>query len=459
MGSTRNSLPATYDHLWGVAMRAELDGSAPKLLSCTLLLFLGILGLACSPAGAPSPLASVLPTPITPVSQNGVVAGVVVTSSDPDPKTDRIEDSSTQTDPDPNGSIQNDPSDDPNASSDTSDPSEQIQPNEPNSSEGIPEPNTSNPLTSWLVHRPAVVFTPPRFPYFSASDLDQGLNLTAQVGMAVVILSWDEPNLDQTAQLLMTWSKARGIPMILALSPTAIQPRHQLVVPQELALRVGGKPSFSNQLVRDAFVEQVRKFARLRPWGLCLGTEVNLLAEGAPAEFEDFVTLYAAAYKAAKVVYSKTQIFTSFYWDAAYLRIQNPSSAVPAPREIIDAFRPQLDAFVLSSYPANHWPSPSAIPDNLYTSISDYRGQDESLIMMEIGLPSGGSGSADEQVQFVDRLSELFAGMEIDVLSWSLLHDVPTSLMGEDLATTGLRNSDGTAKPVWDAFLQIQASP
>jgi hypothetical protein len=272
-----------------------------------------------------------------------------------------------------------------------------------------------------------------------------------QVGAVSLILSWDDPELLQSATTLTDWAKHNGVPVLLAISPTSVQHRDQLVLPTRLS---DATSSFTDASVRQAFVEDALAVARLQPDYLCLGTEVNLLNEGAPEEFTAFAAVYAEAYDAIRAEGLTLALFPSFYWDEMYVSSGGEHDA--AIDTMLNAFRPRLDAMGITTYPANFWPNFPDVPDNLYQALSGYLQTDERLVVVEAGWPWQGDDSADQQVTYIQALPGMWQDLNLDWLGWSLLHDVPDSLMPAGLGATGLCQTDGQPKPAWSALLALK---
>jgi hypothetical protein len=297
----------------------------------------------------------------------------------------------------------------------------------------------------------AVSLIPPHYPDFSSEDVSIMLAKATQVGAVSIILSWDDPQLLQSASTLTAWAKQNGIPVLLAISPTSMQHRDRLVLPTRLN---GATSSFQDASVRQAFIDDALAVARLQPDYLCLGTEVNLLNNGSPAEFTAFAAVYAEAYDAIRAEGLTPVLFTSFYWDDMYVLSGGEHDATID--AMLNAFRPRLDVIGITTYPVNFWPSPLAIPGNLYQALGGYLQPDERLVVVEAGWPSQGGGSVGQQVAYLQMLPGMWRNLNLDWLGWSLLHDVPDSLMPAKLGTTGLCHSNGQPKPAWSTLLAVK---
>jgi len=302
----------------------------------------------------------------------------------------------------------------------------------------------------------AIALTPPDYPQTTDQDLSTMFSRVSQVGAGVAILSWDDPDYRATAGVFTQWARDAGVTLILGLSPTAIERRDRLVVPAELADRFAGEPSFSVPAVSDVFIDAANYLAGLNPDYLCLGTEINYLAAGNPQEFLAFAEMYKQAYQGAKQVSPQTRVFVSLQWDVVYNAGEANGGFHPESAAVLNALRPYLDLLAFTSYPGSIWSRPADVPDDYYQSIEFYRQPGEPVVMMEIGWPSQGSGDPDEQSGFIRLIPDLFYGIDLEILGWSLLYDVPRDIMAVDLATTGLHHQDGAVKPSWQVFLDLQ---
>ena len=73
-------------------------------------------------------------------------------------------------------------------------------------------------------------------------------------------------------------------------------------------------------------------------------------------------------------------------------------------------------------------------------------------MFMELGWPSRATGNQSEQMAFLRRLPDLYRGMRIEMIAWSLLHDVNLSEFDDNLNATGLILSNGKPKPALQEF-------
>jgi hypothetical protein len=128
-------------------------------------------------------------------------------------------------------------------------------------------------------------------------------------------------------------------------------------------------------------------------------------------------------------------------------------------RQVIDAFRPELDAVAITSYPASFYDAPEDLPADYYTSFRRYLDPGDEVIVMEVGWPSAQPGDPEEQTHFIERLPALLGELAPSITAWSLLHDVQHDLLASDHESTGLIQSDGQPKPALEAFVTAFDAP
>jgi hypothetical protein len=138
---------------------------------------------------------------------------------------------------------------------------------------------------------------------------------------------------------------------------------------------------------------------------------------------------------------------------------------------LIEAFEPELDLWVISSYPFVAWPSASEIPDDYYTPLLTRTNK-------PIAVAEGGFGSSDippfhgtpaDQTGYLNAIHDQI-GARLAFWIYLILDDLNMDSYGAyfrnqglgDEANTltffssvGLRERDGTPKPalaVWDEY-------
>ena len=72
--------------------------------------------------------------------------------------------------------------------------------------------------------------------------------------------------------------------------------------------------------------------------------------------------------------------------------------------------------------------------------------------LMEVGWPTGGSGSEKEQLAYIRRLPALLEQVNVSVVAWALLHDIELPAFDADLNSVGLITTGGQEKPGYREF-------
>jgi len=303
--------------------------------------------------------------------------------------------------------------------------------------------------------------TPRNFPRHKPQDVRDMIDKTAELAsVAVCIYQWGDDNYPQVVpQMVRLCREAKLVPVI-ALSPTTLdKQRGDLDIPKRLRQAASARPTFDNKILSNAFVTAAEQLARSKPDYLCLATEINLLAIQHTQEFLTFVRVYKRAYRAVKQISNQTKVFVSFQYDFIRILDNKEPDKIKEHANVINVFRPQLDLIAITSYPCEFYESPEAVPGNYYTYLKNYIQASDKIMIMEIGWPSSGCGTAQEQLRFVQRLPVLLAELNPVITAWSLLHDVRLSAFGDDLATTGLLTTTSKPKPAWRVFAGLRNPP
>ena len=316
---------------------------------------------------------------------------------------------------------------------------------------------TGAQLAGQAITGTGVALTPSKFPRHGAAEVRAMFEEGRSLGRyAVFIYQWSQDDRLSTARMMMEMSGAAGYTPILALSPTTLtEMRGKLDMPSAVKSRAGNRPTFSDKNVHIPYIQAALELASLKPPYLCLATEINLLAFASIDEYVKFAAVYKRLYQEVKKVSPETKVFVSFQWDFFQLMANKEPRRISEHRKLIEIFRPELDVLAFTSYPSDHYKTPAEVPANYYERISEYVKPADEIHFMEIGWPTSGTGTEAEQVAFIERLPSLMAKIKPKVVAWSLLHDVDTSALGGDLASTGLKHPDGRPKAGLRAFSQL----
>ena len=312
-----------------------------------------------------------------------------------------------------------------------------------------------------VLARTGVALTPANFPRHSPADVDAMFKLGKDLGStAVFIYQWGQPDLVDVARQMIESSRKAGLTPIIGLSPTVLSStRDKLDVPEAVRRAAGRKLSFGEKVVYEAYIRDVLELAKLKPPYLCLATEINMLALKDLKEYLRIAHVVKQVYPLVKKVSPETKVFVSFQWDILRMMDVKEPKKIKEWSKQIDVFRPELDVVALTSYPAEVFGSPDKVPADYYEGILNHTRPNDDVMFMEIGWPTKAKGNEQSQVEFIKRLPALLAKVNPSIVAWSLLHDVRLAEFGDDLATTGLADTSGRAKPAFEAFKAIGSRP
>ncbi len=234
--------------------------------------------------------------------------------------------------------------------------------------------------------------------------------------------------------------------------------------------------SFGNPDVRQAFLHFSEWIVReFEPAYLGLASEINTYMDAHPGDVEAFVSLYKETYSRVKSIDPDVQIFVTFQWDD--LNNMFPPAAEGRSQyatnwDQVEVFEPDLDLWVISSYPYFAFPQGEDIPANYYTPLLERT--DKPLAVAEGGWSSRPVGPVrgDEpgQEAYLRAIQEQL-GERLDFWVYLILSDLDMGSISaaagdhgqseSDLDTlnyfqyVGLTNADGEPKPAlatWDAL-------
>ena len=270
----------------------------------------------------------------------------------------------------------------------------------------------------------------------------------------------------------MALARQNGLEAIFVVDPLNGMDRREF-----MGLPEGWQPGFGNPDVRAAFTNYtiwiVREF---HPRYLGLASEINTYLDAHPEDVEDFMSLYQAVYPLVKAEAPYTLVFVSFQWEDLN-NLWEPAAegrqAYQTNWDQMEAFEPNLDLWVISSYPFAAFASGGDIPPDYYTPL--LARTSKPLAVAEGGFTSRPNppfpGGPEDQVAYLNAIHDQLGGERLVFWTYLLLNDFNmdsyASMMrglGLDeaniqtlgmFASVGLREFDGTPKPamqVWDSF-------
>jgi hypothetical protein len=270
----------------------------------------------------------------------------------------------------------------------------------------------------------------------------------------------------------MTLARQKGLDAIYVVDPLNGLNRREF-----MGLPAGWDPAFGNPDVRTAFTNYTLWLVReFRPQYLGLASEINTYLDAHPEDANNYISLYHSVYALVKAEAPESQVFVTFQWedlnnlweDAAEGR-----SAYDTNWDQIEKFEPNLDVWVISSYPFIMFPSGADIPTDYYTPLLTRTSK--SLAVAEGGYTSRAKppfqGDESSQVDYLNAIHNQIGGDRLVFWVYLLLNDFDmgsySKMMREQglsdenitslgmFESVGLREYDGTPKPalqVWDGF-------
>jgi len=239
----------------------------------------------------------------------------------------------------------------------------------------------------------------------------------------------------------------------------------------------GWEASFANPDVRAAFRNYTLRIVReFRPLYLGLASEINTYQDTHPDDFPYYLSLYNETYALVKAEAPETQVFVTFQWEE--LNNLMPSVAQGDPYDVnwhqVEQFEPNLDLWVISSYPFVIFPSGADIPADYYSPL--LARTSKPLAVAEGGYTSEPvgpfPGDPQSQVDYLNAIHSQIGGDRLAFWIYLLINDFDLDSyaqvmqehgQGDDIetlgmfASVGLTESDRTPKPaleVWDSFRQ-----
>lgn len=272
------------------------------------------------------------------------------------------------------------------------------------------------------------LFDPARTPDGSTTidDITTAVAQTAQIGShASYMYKWDSGQQGmQFVQALTTLFRAQGLKVFLQFAPTTVG---QPDVPDGLP------PSLFDPAVQDRYLSDVSQLAALHPDYLNLWAEIDLHLALAPADQSAVLALYRQAYTRVKAISPDTQVGASFHFDLFFGLQLFWLPGYLGPHDYV-AFTTYPEWTVQYGYVA----SVAELPSGYYDRVRDVFPTDP-IIFSEIGWPSAGPGTVDQQAAFVSRLPTLFKRTQPVLATWTTLSDThyfQLSLLTDDQRRT-----------------------
>jgi hypothetical protein len=275
----------------------------------------------------------------------------------------------------------------------------------------------------------------------------------------------------------LTLARQNGLEVMFVVDPlNGLNRREFLGLPPDLA-----DADFGTDGVRRAYRNFTLRVVRdVRPRYLGLASEINTYADAHPDDIGNFLSLYREAYTAVKAEAPETQVFVTFQWEDLnnlFVGANEGRSAFDTNWDQVEAFEPDLDLWVISSYPFVAFRSGAEIPPDYYTPL--LARTDRPLAVAEGGYTSRPvgpfPGTPDDQVAYLQAIDSHLGGERLEFWIYLLLRDFDTEVWSEQLrqqglgsddvdtwglfTAVGLQEFDGTPKPGLAAWDEIRGQP
>jgi hypothetical protein len=159
-----------------------------------------------------------------------------------------------------------------------------------------------------------------------------------------------------------------------------------------------------------------------------------------------------------KRISPETRVFVSFQWEWMRILDSRAPHRISEHRKIVEIFRPNLDVVGLTSYPAFFHDTPTDLAPDYFTWLAHHVRPSDEILLMEVGWPTAGRGTEEEQRRFVADLPDLLDGVNVSVAAWALLHDVALEDFDENLNSVGLVTTDGRPKPAFGELRRLHSA-
>ncbi len=238
-------------------------------------------------------------------------------------------------------------------------------------------------------------------------------------------------------------------------------------------LPAGWDANFKNPEIRAAHKNfalwVVRNF---HPRYLGIASEINTYMDAHPEDAQNFISLYNEIYTLVKAEAPETQIFVTFQWDDLNNMFPQPEEGnfkkFDIKWEQIEAFEPNLDIWVISTYPYFVFPSAEEIPADYYSPLLS---QTSKLVAVAEGGFSSETfnqftSTPKDQVAYLNAIhtqlgprlafwvNTLLSDLNIDSYAKEMGNTNDAAMLG-NFAYIGFQNFDGSPKPaleLWDSF-------
>lgn len=222
---------------------------------------------------------------------------------------------------------------------------------------------------------------------------------------------------------------------------------------------------FSDPDIRAAFLAYAQYVAlNYKPAYLALGVEMNLYYEKNKPDFENFRSLYDAAYDEVKKASPDTQVTVTFQYEDLQGMLPTVDQHF-ADWRLIKAFDDKSDVVAISTYPSFAFSRAAEIPANYYSQLRGFT--DKPIVIAEAGYSSDmgsqgvNNGTEADQDAFVTRILTEAQQLDMPAVIWFAAWDpdYATDTSAAVFRHIGLLRADGSEKPAWSTWATAARRP
>ena len=242
-------------------------------------------------------------------------------------------------------------------------------------------------------------------------------------------------------------------------------------------LPAGWEARFANPNIRAAYKNYALWVVRtFHPRHLGLASEINTYMDAHPDDAPNFISLYNEIYALVKEEAPETQVFVTFQWDDLNNMFPQPEEGnrqrMKPNWEQVEAFEPNLDVWVISTYPYFIFGTQTDIPADYYSPLLTRTSKPVAVAEGGFSSVAFGSvqGSPEGQVAYLNAIhsqlgprlafwvNTLLSDFNIDSYAKMMKKQGRDPQDAQALGAfgyIGLQNADGSPKSaleVWDGF-------
>ncbi len=239
-------------------------------------------------------------------------------------------------------------------------------------------------------------------------------------------------------------------------------------------LPAGWDANFEDEKVRSAYKNYALWVVRsFHPHYLGLASEINTYMDAYPEDAKNFISLYNEIYALVKAEAPETKIFVSFQWDDLNNMFPQPEEGDRQKFDVnweqVEAFEPNLDVWVISSYPYFIFPSGKDIPADYYTPLLSRT--DKPVAIAEGGFSTESfsqlTNTPEDQVAYLNTVHEqlgsrlvfwvntLLSDFNLESYAKEMENPKDVEMLG-NFAYIGLQNFDGSSKPALEVWNEMR---